>query len=137
MGVLSRLASTINEMTYRLDLLSTRGLEDWVEELAALHALQLQAQALLDIVLHLAAELGYAPESPREAAKALLGEGLLTREDYNFVGKVSGFRNVLVHAYAEVDMSVVRGILEAREYRRVALLASKLLEKASERGLDP
>ena len=108
-----------------------------MEELAALHAFQVQAQALLDMLLRVAAEMGYAPESPGEAARILLEEGLLSGDDYAFVRKLIGFRNVVVHAYASVDMDLVRGILEGREYRRVALLASRLLDEAVERGLDP
>ncbi len=137
MGVLSRLASVVNEMTSKLDHLASQGIKDWVEELAALHALQVQAQALLDMVLRLAAELGYSPESPGDAARALAGEGVLTREEYEFVRSVAGFRNILVHAYTEVDMGLVRRIISGREYRRVALLASKLLGEAARLGLDP
>jgi uncharacterized protein YutE (UPF0331/DUF86 family) len=89
------------------------------------------------MILRLAAELGYSPESPGEAARALVGENLLSREEYDLVRRVAGFRNILVHAYAEVDMDMVRRIVGEREYRRVALLASKLLERAMEKGLDP
>ena len=137
MGILSRLASTVSLMTSRLDELAATGLRSWVEELAALHALQVQAQALLDMLLRVAAEMGYAPESPGEAAKILLGEGLITGEDYEFIRRLIGFRNIVVHAYASVDMDLVRRILEGREYRRVALLAARLLEEAAGRGLDP
>ncbi len=137
MGVLSKLATMVSLMTSRLDELAAMGLRSWVEELAALHALQVQAQALLDMLLRVAAEMGYAPESPGEAARILLEEGLLSGDDYAFVRKLIGFRNVVVHAYASVDMDLVRGILEGREYRRVALLASRLLDEAVERGLDP
>ena len=108
-----------------------------VEELAALHALQVQAQALLDMLLRLAAEMGYAPESPGEAAGILLGEAIITREDYDFIRRLIGFRNIVVHAYTGVDMELVRSIVGGREYRRVALLASRLLEEAARRGLDP
>lgn len=90
MGVLSRLANIVNEMTSKLDYFPGSGIRGWVEELAALHALQLQAQALLDMVLRLAAELGHSPESPGEAAKALAGEGLLTREEYDPVSSLGG-----------------------------------------------
>jgi len=136
-GVLSRLESLAAEMTARLDELSKRGLRGWVEEMAALHALQLQAQALLDMLLRLAAELGYAPESPGEAARVLRAEGLIGDEEYLFIRRLIGFRNIVVHAYADVNMGLVRGILERGEYRKVALLAARLLEEAHRRGLDP
>ena len=64
MGVLRRLITLIQEMTSKLDYLAAHGLKGWIEMLAAIHALQIQAQALLDIATHLASQLGYAPESP-------------------------------------------------------------------------
>ncbi len=137
MGVLSRLYSVVAEMARRLDELAERGLRDWVEEMAALHVLQVQAQALLDMVLHLAAELGYTPETPREAARVLEGEGLLSGSEVELVRKVAGFRNIVVHEYAEVDMGMVRSLVLERRYRSLVVLASQLLERATKRGLDP
>jgi len=137
LGALARLASTVSRMTAKLDDLAAAGLQGWVEELAALHALQVQARALLDMMLRVAAELGYSPEHPSEAAGILVGEGIISREDYEFVRRVIGFRNIVVHEYASVDMELVRGILEGREYRRVAALAAKILLEAERRGLDP
>ncbi len=137
MGVLARLMSIVSEMTSKLDWLAEHGLNSWVDEMAALHALQVQAQALLDMVMRTAAELGYAPTSPREAAKALTNEGILSEEDYRFVSRVAGFRNIVVHEYAIVDMELVRRIIGRGEYRKTAVLAAKLLEEASRRGIDP
>jgi uncharacterized protein YutE (UPF0331/DUF86 family) len=128
--------SLIAEMTSKLDELARRELRDWVEELAVLHALQVQAQALLDMVMRVAAELGYTPLTPREAARALVGEGLLSEDEYQLIRRVAGFRNIVVHEYATVDMELVRKIVKQGEYRRVATLAAKLLEAASKRGVD-
>jgi len=136
LGVLSRLANTTVEMAARLDVLAERGLKTWVEEFAVLHALQVQAQALLDLVVRIAAELGYRPTSPREAARLLLAEGLIDDDEYALLRRVAGFRNVVVHEYMVVDMGVVRSILGSREYRRVARLAVELLERAEGRGVD-
>jgi uncharacterized protein YutE (UPF0331/DUF86 family) len=137
LGIVAKLLSAVTEYTSKLDALAERGLMSWVEELAALHALQLQSQALLDLVVHIAAELGYAASTPRDAARYLLDEGLLTSEEYQLVRRVAAFRNIIVHEYVAVDMDTVRRIVEAREYRKVALLAAKLAAKASERGIDP
>jgi uncharacterized protein YutE (UPF0331/DUF86 family) len=89
------------------------------------------------MALRLAAELGYAPTTPREAAEALAAEGVISREDYELMRRVAGFRNIVVHEYTAVDMELVRGIVGRREYRRVAALAAKLLGEARKRGLDP
>ena len=135
--VLARLMNTVAEMTARLDWLAEHGLKNWVEELAALHALQVQAQALLDMVMRGAAELGYTPTSPREAAEALLAENLITDKDYQLIRSIIGFRNILVHEYMGVDMDLVRRIIEDKEYRRVTILAARLLEEFSRKGIDP
>ncbi|BEP16742.1 hypothetical protein PYJP_00940 [Pyrofollis japonicus] len=65
MGVLARLATTVAEMTAKLDELAEKGLQSWVEELAVIH--MLQVQAILDMAMRLASQLGYTPTSPREA----------------------------------------------------------------------
>ena len=137
MGVVERLLSKVNEMASRLDYLAETGLRSWVEELAALHALQVQAQALLDMAMRMAAALGYSPDSPREAARALRVEGIIGEEDYLFLARLSAFRNIVVHEYATIDMNIIRSILESREYRRVAALASRMAREALERRLDP
>ena len=135
MGALERLAATVLEMTGKLDALAERGLGGWVEELAALHVLQLQAQALMDMLMRASSALGYTPETPIDAAKLLADEGVIERGDIDFVRRLVGFRYILVHEYTRMDM--VERILETRGYRRVATLAAKLLEEARKRGLDP
>ncbi len=129
--------NTIAEMTARLDWFAEHGIRNWVEELAALHALQIQSQALLDMVMRIAAELGYTPTTPREAAESLRIEGLVSEQDYELIRRIAGFRNIVVHEYAAVDMDLVRDIIRNRKYRDAALLASRLLEKASRKGIDP
>jgi len=136
-GVLSRLLNHVSEVTAKIDILSESGLKSWVEELAALHALQIQAQALIGMFIRVAAELGYSPETPLEAGRALLGENMLSHEEYELFRRVAGFRNILVHTYTSVDMGLVHRIIDGKEYRRVALIAANLLERAVERGIDP
>ena len=123
-------------MTTRLDQLADRVEEwSWVEELAALHALQ--AQALLDMVMRLAAELGYRPTSPREADRSLVAEGLLNPHEADLVRRVAGFRNIVVDEYTTVNTELVKTIVQGREYHKVAALAARLLERAEARSLDP
>jgi len=137
LGILARLMNSVANMTARLDWFAEHGLRNWVDGLAALHALQVQAQALLDIVMRIAAELGHTPTTPREAAESLRVEGLVSEQDYELIRRVAGFRNIIVHEYATVDMDLVRDIIKNRKYRDVTLLASTLLERASRRGIDP
>ncbi len=137
MGVLARLHNTIVDMTERLDILAEKDKWNKIEELAVLHALQIQAQALLDMLMRLAAELGYTPTTPREAANILLKEGVLDKKDYDLVRRVHGFRNILVHEYVDIDMELVSRIVKRKDYRKVLLLALILLEESKKRGIDP
>ncbi len=134
--LLRRLYERVAEEAARLDELRERGLRGWVELYAALHALQVQAQALLDMVRRFASLLGYSPVTPRDAARILREEGVLGDEDVELVRRVAGFRNIVVHEYLGVDYRLVRGIVEEGEYRRLVVLAARLLEEAERRGLD-
>jgi len=98
-GVLSRLLNHVSEVIAKIDILSESGLKSWVEELAALHALQIQAQALIGMFICVAAELGYSPETPFEAGRALLGENMLSHEEYELFRRVAGFRNILTRTH--------------------------------------
>ena len=137
LGVLARLYEAVARHTAMLDELRERGLRSWVEEFAALHLLQVQAQALIDMVKRVAAELGHAPSSSSEAVEVLVAEGILTREEASFIRRLIGFRNIVVHEYFGVDMGLVRRVVERGEYRRVAALAAEILDRARARGVDP
>lgn len=136
-GILARLYNTVVEAAERLDRLREMGLRTWVEELAALHLLQVQAQALIDMAKRFAAELGYTPSTTREAIQALRREGVINDAEARLLKSIAGFRNIVVHEYATVDMRLVRRLVEEREYSKPVVLAAKLLEEAHKRGIDP
>lgn len=77
------------------------------------HTLQLAVQAALDVASHIvsARRLG-EPETNRALFDLLRREGLLAQDLSDALYAMAGFRNVLVHGYAEVDLRVVRDILE-------------------------
>jgi len=136
-GVLLSIYEGIAKDTARLERLAEAGLSNWVELIAATRLLQTQAQGLIDLVARIASLLGHAPGSAREAVEALLLEGVVSEGEALFIKKVIGFRNVVVHEYLGIDESLIKGLVEGREFRRVASLAASLLERAAKRGLDP
>lgn len=77
------------------------------------HTLQLAIQAALDVASHIvsARRLG-EPETNRALFDLLRREGLVAQDLSDALYAMAGFRNVLVHGYAEVDLRVVRDILE-------------------------
>ncbi len=73
--------------------------------------LQLCAQNALDIATHLAAKAGLDSPDYAGAIDALAEAGVLPRPFAKRFRGVAGFRNILVHGYLEVDLSIVHGLL--------------------------
>lgn len=139
MGVLRRLLEVIVDLTSNLDREVERGydLRVWGERMKYLHALQVQAQALVDITLRASSLLGHPPATPVDAATSLVVNGVLSEEDFKLFKRILGFKNIVVHEYVSVDLKLVDSILRGRRYRDVLLLAEKIFKYVSARGLDP
>jgi uncharacterized protein YutE (UPF0331/DUF86 family) len=77
------------------------------------HTLQIAIQAALDVASHVVSDdrLG-EPQTNRELFELLGRHGWLTGDLASRLSNMAGFRNVLVHAYTEVDPAIVRDVLE-------------------------
>ena len=138
MAILTRLYRVVLDYTSLIPKIAKpEELDDIVKWLAILHALQIQTQAMIDLVTRFASLLGYAPSTPIEAIEFLVREKVLSDEEAKFLRKVVGFRNVVVHEYQSVNRTIVAEILMDRKYLELAKLAKKLVDKAKRRGLDP
>jgi uncharacterized protein YutE (UPF0331/DUF86 family) len=81
---------------------------DFFLQLGILHALQLAAQAVIDVALHIGAAEGRpAPDDAREAIRDLGTLGVVSRELAGRLAPIAGLRNVIVHEYARVDIGLV------------------------------
>ena len=123
-------------------LLEERSIEEILDSFvllsAVLHILQTSIQSLIDIGTRFLAEMGRKPPATYgEVGEALVEEGVFSRDDARLFKKIVGFRNIVVHRYLAIDLSLVRRILERRLYYDIMRLALKLLERAEERGIDP
>jgi uncharacterized protein YutE (UPF0331/DUF86 family) len=76
--------------------------------------LQLCAQNALDVATHLAASGGRDVSDYAAAIDALAALGVLTTDFAARFRAVAGFRNVLVHAYLDVDPARVHAVLNER-----------------------
>jgi uncharacterized protein YutE (UPF0331/DUF86 family) len=92
------------------------------------HTLQLAIQACLDAASHVVSDdrLG-EPNTNQELFRLLAQAGRLTQDLARSLSAAAGFRNVLVHGYAEVDSRVTRDVLdhhldELLEFARVMRL---------------
>ena len=77
------------------------------------HTLQIAIQAALDVASHIVSDnrLG-EPRTNREVFDLLGRHGWLAPSLVGVLRDMGGFRNVLVHGYAEVDVSIVRDVLD-------------------------
>jgi len=130
MARIKALAEHILKLAEFLDQEVSRGfdLNDMGQLMKFLHALQLQAQALIDMAQRAAALMGEPTHSYVEAGVVLARKGVFAQEDLRLYRAVVGFRNVLVHGYLSVDVLRVSQILAGREYRKLADLALKILK---------
>lgn len=77
------------------------------------HTLQVAIQAALDVASHIVSDdrLG-EPQTNRELFDILSRHGWLAPDLASRLADMAGFRNVLVHAYTEVDPAIVRDVVE-------------------------
>ena len=75
--------------------------------------LQLAAEALFDIGTHiLAGEFNLHPAEYEEVTRRLARQGVLSAGLYERLRGLGGFRNILVHAYLEIDEERVYDFLQ-------------------------
>lgn len=79
------------------------------------HTLQIAIQAALDVASHIVSEERLGEPSTNRELFALLERGSwLEAELASILQAMAGFRNVLVHGYASVDLDIVRDVVEHR-----------------------
>ncbi len=89
--------------------------EDVKEERFVVHTLQLAIQAALDAASHVVSDerLG-EPSTYRELFTLLEGAGWLPPDLAERLRRMTGFRNVLVHGYASIELDIVEEVLAER-----------------------
>jgi len=87
--------------------------EDLREQRFVEHTLQLAIQAALDVASHVVSDerLG-EPDTNRDVFRLLERGGFLTPELGERLERMAGFRNIVVHLYQEVDLGIVRDVVE-------------------------
>jgi len=77
------------------------------------HTLQLAIQAALDVGSHIVSDdrLG-EPDTSRDVFRLLERAGIVPADLGTRLEQMAGFRNVVVHLYQEVDLGIVRDVVE-------------------------
>ncbi|BCU69579.1 type VII toxin-antitoxin system HepT family RNase toxin [Stygiolobus caldivivus] len=134
MAVLDRLLKNLEDVTAKLDDIVEEGynLNDWRDQMAVLHGLQVQAQIVLDILQRLLSNMGISAEEYKDSVKRLREKGLISGDEEKFLNAVVGFRNIVVHEYSEVNLEVIDALLRNREYRRLFNLVIEIKQRAKD-----
>ena len=77
------------------------------------HTLQLAIQAALDVASHIVSDerLG-EPDTNRDVFRLLERSGIVPADLGMRLERMAGFRNVVVHLYRDVDLGIVRDVVE-------------------------
>jgi uncharacterized protein YutE (UPF0331/DUF86 family) len=77
------------------------------------HTLQLAIQAALDVASHIVSDerLG-EPDTNRDVFRLLERAGIVPADLGTRLEQMAGFRNVVVHLYQDVDLGIVRDVVE-------------------------
>lgn len=99
--------------------------QDVREERFIEHTLQIAIQAALDVASHIVSDehLG-EPRTSAELFGLLQRAGSIEPRLADTLRRMVGFRNVLVHGYDEVDLAVVRDVVEHRLDDLLAFVAA-------------
>lgn len=79
------------------------------------HTLQLAIQAALDVASHIVSDERMGePRTNRDLFDLLARNGWFGADLCDGLRRMAGFRNILVHGYAEVDPGIVQDVAENR-----------------------
>jgi uncharacterized protein YutE (UPF0331/DUF86 family) len=107
------LGETVSRLRAWLPVTLTRLERDLMLQWAVEHGLQLAAEGLFDVGSHiLAGEFQESVDEYREIPVRLLARGVLSDATVTRLEGLAGFRNVLVHEYAAVDLRRVHAGLD-------------------------
>jgi uncharacterized protein YutE (UPF0331/DUF86 family) len=78
------------------------------------HTLQIAIQAMLDVASHIVSDerLG-EPETNSQLFDRLAAANWVSEDQRKTFVAMAGFRNILVHGYATVDVAIVRNIVDS------------------------
>lgn len=112
-----RYLESLNRSTQKLELIRGKGLDNFQAsddmQLLVERLLQVAIQACIDIGAHVIAESGFkAPDDYASVFDVLAENGLIDRGLAEQLIKAVGTRNVLVHAYLEIDPGLIWASVE-------------------------
>jgi uncharacterized protein YutE (UPF0331/DUF86 family) len=97
------------------EYLANPALDDFTHIDAMTLNIERACQAAIDLAMHIVARdrLGL-PQSSAESFRLLHEAGHITEETLRNMTAMTGFRNIAIHEYQKMDMSILRAIAETR-----------------------
>ena len=118
---LSELSEYVRQVSEYQDLTAEQYRADWKTQRIVERTLQMAIEACVDIASHVVADHELrAPATYADTFAILVQAGLLSPDLGEAMVKMTGFRNVIVHEYAGIDVEVVIRVLRERldDFRR-------------------
>jgi uncharacterized protein YutE (UPF0331/DUF86 family) len=99
----------------RIEYAANPGLDNYTHIDALTLNVERACQAAIDLAMHLVARdhLG-VPQSSADAFRLLAATGRITPDTVRAMAAMTAFRNIAVHEYQELDLTVLRAIAESR-----------------------
>ena len=118
---LAALSEYVSQVSEYRDLTVERYRADWKTQRIVERTLQMAIEVCLDIASHVVADRGlHAPATYAETFETLVQAWLMSPDLGEAMVKMTGFRNVIVHEYAGIDVEIVIRILREHldDFRR-------------------
>jgi len=118
---LTELSEYVRQVSEYRDVTVEQYRADWKTQRIVERTLQMAIEACVDIAGHMVADRGLrAPATYADTFEILVQSGLLSPDLGEAMVKMTGFRNVIVHDYAGIDVEVVIRVLRERldDFRR-------------------
>ena len=92
---------------------NTQNLQNYTKQDSIILNLQRACEACIDLAMHVVAEnnLGL-PQTSRQAFDMLLEKGFIEKEIADRLKAMVGFRNISVHDYQSINLSILQKIIE-------------------------
>lgn len=107
--IIKRCIKRINEVYAN----SPDNLENYIKQDSIILNLQRACEATIDLAMHIVAEKNLGlPQTSRQAFDLLYENNIIDQQTANRMKAMVGFRNIAVHDYQSVNLSILQKIIE-------------------------
>ncbi len=107
-----------------------KNLENYTKQDSIILNIQRACEACIDLAMHIVAERSLGiPQSSRDAFELMYNHKIINSKLSERLKAMVGFRNIAVHDYQEINVEIVKGIIEKHlgdmiEFKEIILTCS-------------